>query len=190
MPIQHTPASPATKSTSNWRRAGLTHGGSFTRRVTKTHSSPIGCYARSAIFIASSEHSGQPEWPPTEGSHPRSSGPPIYRRLHRVLTRLKMRGVICPVAAWAGLEYALNNWTLLGVYLDDGRIEIDQNLVEMPSAPRHLERKIGCSLVKLRPGNAAPSSTPSSSAAAVVNSILMLICSMSSPDCPPPPTGK
>ena len=28
------------------------------------------------------------------------------------------------------IDYTLNLWSLLGVYLDDGRIEIDQNLVE------------------------------------------------------------
>ena len=39
------------------------------------------------------------------------------------------------------LEYALTNWTLLGVYLDDGRIEIDNNPVENAIRPTALGKK-------------------------------------------------
>jgi len=35
----------------------------------------------------------------------------------------------------------LNNWALLGVYLDDGRIEIDNNLVENAIRPTALGKK-------------------------------------------------
>jgi hypothetical protein len=38
-------------------------------------------------------------------------------------------------------NYALNLWPLLGVYLDDGRIEIDQNLVENAIRPTALGKK-------------------------------------------------
>jgi hypothetical protein len=56
---------------------------------------------------------------------------PIYARLHRVLTRLKMKRCYLPRSGMGlALDYALNLWTLLGIYLEDGRVEIDQNLVE------------------------------------------------------------
>jgi transposase len=39
------------------------------------------------------------------------------------------------------LDYALSSWTLLGVYLEDGRIEIDNNLVENAIRPTALGKK-------------------------------------------------
>jgi len=67
---------------------------------------------------------------------------PIYQRLHRVLTRLKMKRRYLPRSGMGlALEYALNNWTLLGVYLDDGRIEIDNNVVENAIRPTAIGKK-------------------------------------------------
>ena len=67
---------------------------------------------------------------------------PIYARLHRVLTRLKMKRRYLPRSVMGlALEYALNNWPLLGVYLEDGRIEIDNNLVENAIRPTALGKK-------------------------------------------------
>jgi hypothetical protein len=67
---------------------------------------------------------------------------PIYQRLHRALTRLKMKRRYLPRSGMGlALEYALNNWALLGVYLDDGRIEIDNNLVENAIRPTALGKK-------------------------------------------------
>jgi transposase len=39
------------------------------------------------------------------------------------------------------LEYALSNWPLLGVYLEDGRVKIDQNLVENAIRPTALGKR-------------------------------------------------
>jgi hypothetical protein len=39
------------------------------------------------------------------------------------------------------IDYTLNLWPQLGVYLDDGRIEIDQNLVENAMRPTALGKK-------------------------------------------------
>jgi len=39
------------------------------------------------------------------------------------------------------IAYTLNLWPLLGVYLDDGRVEIDQNLVENAIRPTALGKK-------------------------------------------------
>jgi transposase len=67
---------------------------------------------------------------------------PIYARLHRVLTRLKIRRRYLPRSRMGqAIDYTLNLWPLLGVYLDDGRIEIDQNLVENAIRPTALGKK-------------------------------------------------
>ncbi len=67
---------------------------------------------------------------------------PVYQRLHRALTRLKMKRRYLPRSGMGlALEYALNNWSLLGVYLEDGRIEIDNNLVENAIRPTALGKK-------------------------------------------------
>ena len=66
----------------------------------------------------------------------------IHRRLHRVLTRLKMKRRYLPRSRMGlAIDYALNLWSVLGVYLDDGRIEIDQNLVENAIRPTALGKK-------------------------------------------------
>ncbi len=65
---------------------------------------------------------------------------PVYARLHRALTRLKLKGRYLPRSGMGrAIDYTLNLWPQLGVYLDNGRIEIDQNNVEnaiRPTAPR------------------------------------------------------
>jgi transposase len=67
---------------------------------------------------------------------------PIYARLHRVLTRLKMKRRYLPRSRMGlAIDYTLNLWTLLGIYLNDGRIEIDQNLVENAIRPTALGKK-------------------------------------------------
>jgi len=67
---------------------------------------------------------------------------PIYARLHRVLTRLKWKRRYLPRSGMGlALDYTLNLWPLLGVYLNDGRIEIDQNLVENAIRPTALGKK-------------------------------------------------
>jgi hypothetical protein len=67
---------------------------------------------------------------------------PISQRLHRVLTRLKIKRRYLPRSRMGlAIDYTLNLWPLLGVYLDDGRIEIDQNLVENAIRPTALGKK-------------------------------------------------
>ena len=52
---------------------------------------------------------------------------PVYARLHRVISRLKMKRRYLPRSGMGlALDYALNLWLPLGVYLDEGRVEIDQ----------------------------------------------------------------
>jgi transposase len=67
---------------------------------------------------------------------------PIYVRLHRILTRLKMKRRYLPRSGMGmAITYALNLWPQLGVYLNDGRVEIDQNLVENAIRPTALGKK-------------------------------------------------
>jgi len=67
---------------------------------------------------------------------------PIYVRLRRALTRLKITRRYLPRSRMGlAIDYTLNLWTSLGVYLEDGRVEIDQNLVENAIRPTALGKK-------------------------------------------------
>jgi transposase len=67
---------------------------------------------------------------------------PVYARLHRVISRLKIKRRYLPRSGMGlALDYALNLWLPLGVYLDEGRVEIDQNLVENAIRPTALGKK-------------------------------------------------
>jgi transposase len=67
---------------------------------------------------------------------------PIYQRLHRILSCLKMKRRYLPRSGLGlAIDYTLNLWPLLGAYLDDGRVEIDQNLVENAIRPTALGKK-------------------------------------------------
>ena len=67
---------------------------------------------------------------------------PVYARLHRVLTALLRTRRFLPRSGMGkALDYTLAHWTQLGVYLGDGRIEIDNNLVENTIRPTALGKK-------------------------------------------------
>ena len=67
---------------------------------------------------------------------------PIVERLERALIRLKSRGKHLPQSLLGiALDYALGQWRTLDVYLDDGRVEIDNNLVENAIRPTALGKK-------------------------------------------------
>jgi transposase len=67
---------------------------------------------------------------------------PVYVRLHRVLTRLKIKRRYLPRSGMGmAIAYALNLWPQLGVYLNDGCVEIDQHLVENAIRPTALGKK-------------------------------------------------
>ena len=56
---------------------------------------------------------------------------PIVERLQRALVRLKSSGRHLPQSLLGqAIDYALGQWSTLEIYLGDGRIEIDNNLVE------------------------------------------------------------
>ena len=57
-------------------------------------------------------------------------------RLHRALLRLKTKHRFLPQSPMGkAIHYALNQWPSLHVRLEDGRVEIDNNLVENAIRP-------------------------------------------------------
>ena len=67
---------------------------------------------------------------------------PIIERLERALIRLKSSGRHLPQSLLGiAIDYALGQWRTLDVYLGDGRVEIDNNLVENAIRPTALGKK-------------------------------------------------
>jgi len=66
----------------------------------------------------------------------------IIQRIHKALTRIKLRGEHLPQSAMGkAIDYALTLWPMLLVYLEDGRIEIDNNPVENAIRPTAVGKK-------------------------------------------------
>jgi hypothetical protein len=71
-----------------------------------------------------------------------SESKPIVGRLERALIRLKSSGRHLPQSLLGiAMDYALGQWRTLDVYLEDGRVEIDNNLVENAIRPTALGKK-------------------------------------------------
>lgn len=72
----------------------------------------------------------------------------IHRRLKKLFDRLALRAILPKSALGKAVSYALTEWSKLEVYLRDGRVEIDNNLVENAIRPTKLGAKnwlfIGC----------------------------------------------
>jgi len=67
---------------------------------------------------------------------------PIVKRLERAFIRLKSSGRYLPQSLLGiAMDYALGQWQTLDVYLADGRVEIDNNLVENAIRPTALGKK-------------------------------------------------
>jgi hypothetical protein len=67
---------------------------------------------------------------------------PLVERLERVLIRLKSRGRHLPQSPLgSAIDYALGQWTSLQVYLRNGQVEIDNNLVENAIRPTAIGKK-------------------------------------------------
>lgn len=66
----------------------------------------------------------------------------IHERIHRSLLRLKMRRRYLPKSGMGiAIDYALGLWSSLGVYLENGRVEMCNNLVENAIRPTALGKK-------------------------------------------------
>jgi transposase len=67
---------------------------------------------------------------------------PIVERIHRALVRFKTLGRFLPKSLMGeAIDYALGQWSTLQVYWGDGRIEIDNNLVENAIRPTAIGKK-------------------------------------------------
>lgn len=71
-----------------------------------------------------------------------SESKPIVERLRRALLRLKSGGGYLPQSLLGtAIDYALGQWPTLEVFLEDGRVEIDNNFVENAIRPTALGKK-------------------------------------------------
>jgi transposase len=114
-----------------------------------------------------------------------SQSGPIFQRLHRALVLFKKSRRYLPRSAFGqAIDYALSNWPLLGVYLEDGRIEIDNNLVENSIRPTALGKRNWLFLGDADAGHRSATSTLLSRVAAAAASILTPTCATCSPDFP------
>jgi transposase len=74
--------------------------------------------------------------------HRASLSRPVLIRLHRALVRLKTVHRFLPRSLMGkAIDYALSQWPALLVFLEDGRLEIDNNLVENAIRPTALGKK-------------------------------------------------
>ena len=67
---------------------------------------------------------------------------PVLARVHRALLRLKLKHRFLPRSLMGkAIDYALNQWPSLLLFLEDGRLEIDNNLVENAIRPTAIGKK-------------------------------------------------
>lgn len=72
----------------------------------------------------------------------KSESAPIIQRLHRALTALKLSRRFLPQSLLgSALDYTLSQWPTLTVFIEDGGIEIDNNLVENAIRPTAIGKK-------------------------------------------------
>ena len=66
----------------------------------------------------------------------------ITERIHRAITRFKLNRRHLPRSAMGrAIDYTLTMWPMLTVYLEDGRVEIDNNPVENAIRPIAIGKK-------------------------------------------------
>jgi transposase len=71
-----------------------------------------------------------------------SESRPVVKRLERALIKLKASGRHLPQSLLGtAMDYALGQWPTLETYLADGRVEIDNNLVENAIRPTAIGKK-------------------------------------------------
>ena len=66
---------------------------------------------------------------------------PVHWRLHKAITLLAKRRILPKSKLGKAIHYALRQWPQLELYLADGRVEIDNNLVENAIRPTKLGAK-------------------------------------------------
>lgn len=67
---------------------------------------------------------------------------PIHQRIYKALVAMKQSGRFLPRSNMGvAINYTLSNWKLLSAYLEDGRVEIDNNMVENAIRPTAVGKK-------------------------------------------------
>jgi transposase len=80
--------------------------------------------------------------PPLRQALRASQSRPIHERIYQALVRLKIRNRYLPQSSMGkAIDYALGQWRGLGVYLENGRVELDNNLVENAIRPTAIGKK-------------------------------------------------
>ena len=94
------------------------------------------------LYRVESQLREQRAGPPLRAAVRAHQSRPIVARLHRALVRLKRSGRHLPQSLLgSAMDYALGQWQTLDVYLADGKVEIDNNLVENAIRPTALGKK-------------------------------------------------
>ena len=84
----------------------------------------------------------QPAGPALRSAVRASESQPLVKRIERVLIKLKASGRHLPQSPLGkAIDYTLGLWPTLEVYLTDGRVEIDNNLVENAIRPTAIGKK-------------------------------------------------
>jgi hypothetical protein len=103
------------------------------------HPPDDGCSVLYRVEARLREHKAGPELREAVRAH---ESKPIVERLERAMVRLKSSGKHLPQSLLgSAIDYALGQWRTFDVYLSDGRVEIDNNLVENAIRPTALGKK-------------------------------------------------
>ena len=117
--------------------------GSSTKRWNNPPEPPVGSCGKSnnlyRVEARLREHRAGPDLRAAVRAH---ESRPIVERLERAFIRLKSSGRFLPQSLLGvAMDYALGQWQTLTVFLADGRVEIDNNLVENAIRPTALGKK-------------------------------------------------
>jgi hypothetical protein len=106
-------------------------------------------------------------------------------RLHRALIALKLSRRHLPQSLLGqAIDYTLSQWATLRIYLEDGRLEIDNNLVENAIRPTAVGKKNWLSIGEAEAGQREAILIRSSKAVAAAGSIRTPTCASAHPPAP------
>jgi hypothetical protein len=115
---------------SRWLAAGHTHDASSMKPLSNLRTAPDGSCGKSNVSTG---------WKKACGGAKRDR---VQERIHRALTALKVSRSHLPQSLMGvAIDYTLGQWPTLSVWLEDGRVEIDNNLVENAIRPTAIGKK-------------------------------------------------
>ncbi len=127
---------------SNWLAAGRMCAGSFTRPGKLAATGGLVAGPNPTALPHRSPLARTPCRPALRAAVRASESRPVIKRIERALIKLKASGRQLPQSPLGiAIDYALGQWRTLEVYLGDGRVEIDNNLVENAIRPTAIGKK-------------------------------------------------